>query len=183
MILNKYTRRCLPAAVLLFAACGSEEGPEPQAGAVPQVSISDVPPPASRAAAEDTMFQDLDGNPLSLADFAGRKVFLNYWATWCAPCIREIPSIARAEDVLADEGYVFLLASDESLEQINGFLQERGFEGNFIKLNGYFGAHGVDAVPSTVLYDENGEELNTWLGSYEWDSEEMLAELRGAGTD
>jgi thiol-disulfide isomerase/thioredoxin len=118
------------------------------------------------------------GKPLDLSVYAGKKVFLNYWATWCAPCIREIPSIARAASVLEQENFVFLLASDESAETISDFLADREFTGNFIKLNGFFGSHGIDAVPSSVLYDETGAIVKTWPGSFEWDSPEMLAELR-----
>jgi len=135
------------------------------------------------AAAKDpstTMYQDLAGNGFDLDAFAGKKVFLNYWATWCAPCIREIPAIASAAAALESEGYVFLLASDESPETIGKFLGEREFSGNFVKLNGYFGSHGIDAVPSSLLYDESGALVHTWAGAFEWDTPEMLAEIRGA---
>lgn len=127
-----------------------------------------------------TMFQTLDGQALELSAFAGKKVFLNYWATWCAPCIREIPSIARAAEELEPEGYVFLLASDESLDKISEFLSDREFEGNFIKLNGFFGGHGIDAVPSSLLYDAQGVLIGSWPGAFEWDSPDMLASLREA---
>jgi thiol-disulfide isomerase/thioredoxin len=143
-----------------------------------QLTITDVKPaPADPTA---STYQDLQGNPLELSAYAGKKIFLNYWATWCAPCIREIPSIARAAEILEDENYVFLLASDESLETISEFLEDRGFIGNFIKLNGFFGGHGIDAVPSSVLFDETGAMVKTWPGDFEWDSPEMLAELREA---
>jgi thiol-disulfide isomerase/thioredoxin len=126
----------------------------------------------------DATFLALDGTPLAMTDFSGQRVFLNYWATWCAPCIREIPAILRAAAMLAEENYLFLLASDESITEIQEFLDDYGFDGNFIKLNGYFAAMGVQAVPSSVLYDENGEVLKSWLGEREWDSPEILSELR-----
>ncbi len=143
-----------------------------------QLSVADVASPSVDASA--STYQDLQGNPLELSTYAGKKVFLNYWATWCAPCIREIPSIARAAGILEEENFVFLLASDESVETITDFLADREFEGNFIKLNGFFGSHGIDAVPSSVLFDETGARVKSWPGAFEWDSEEMLAELRGA---
>jgi thiol-disulfide isomerase/thioredoxin len=143
-----------------------------------QLTVTDVTPASADAAA--STYQDLQGNPLELSAYSGKKVFLNYWATWCAPCIREIPSITRAAAILENENYVFLLASDESLETISEFLEDRGFTGNFIKLNGFFGGHGIDAVPSSVLFDETGAMVKTWPGDFEWDSPEMLAELRDA---
>jgi thiol-disulfide isomerase/thioredoxin len=127
---------------------------------------------------ESSNFQTLDGKGFDIELFAGKKVFVNFWATWCAPCIREIPSINRAAAELADEDFVFLFASDEDIETINIFLMEREFPGNFVKLNGFFATYGIGAVPSSWLLDENGDVIVTWAGAYEWDSAEMLDEIR-----
>jgi thiol-disulfide isomerase/thioredoxin len=162
----------LLSAIALLQACGAEQPAAPQAAAgaaLPVVATFD---------AANSTYQDLDGRGLEIASFAGRKVFVNYWATWCAPCIREIPSISRAAAALADENYLFVLASDESLETISNFIADRDFDGHFIKLNGFFGAYGIDAVPSSSLYDEQGQLLQSWAGAFEWDSAEMLEQLR-----
>jgi thiol-disulfide isomerase/thioredoxin len=166
-------------ALGLLQGCTNDtaETAAPAPGASPQVTISAA---ATPAAAMTTMFQDLQGKPLELSAYAGKKVFLNYWATWCAPCIREIPAISRAAAALEDENFVFLLASDETLEVISNFLEDREFSGNFIKLNGFFGAHGIDAVPSSFLYDESGALISVWNGAFEWDSAQMLAQIRDA---
>jgi len=165
---------------LLLQGCGGNETADVAATPAPTAVVSITSTPATPAPnATETMFQTLDGQPLEISAYAGKKVFLNYWATWCAPCIREIPAITRAAAILEPEGYVFLLASDESLEKISEFLLDREFTGNFIKLNGYFGGHGIHAVPSSVLYDETGSAVRTWDGAFEWDSPEMLAEIRG----
>ncbi|MES2625094.1 MAG: TlpA disulfide reductase family protein, partial [Pseudomonadota bacterium] len=179
----------LLAAFSLLQACSNGDNPAaateagtaaPQATAQStatpaqaQLTVTDVAPAAADAAA--STYQSLQGEPLELSAYAGKKVFLNYWATWCAPCIREIPSIARAAGILEQENFVFLLASDESVETIGDFLADREFTGNFIKLNGYFGSHGIDAVPSSVLFDETGAIVKSWPGAFEWDSPEMLA--------
>lgn len=144
------------------------------------VSIRDMPM-ATVYAADSSTFQDLDGRGLEIASFAGKRVFVNYWATWCAPCIREIPALTRAAAQLEDENFIFLLASDETPETITNFVADRGFSGNFIKLNGFFGGHGIDAVPSSSVYDEQGQLLHTWAGAYEWDSKEMLEQIRNPG--
>jgi thiol-disulfide isomerase/thioredoxin len=123
-------------------------------------------------------FQTLDGRGFDVELFAGQKVFVNFWATWCAPCIQEIPSINNAAAALEEEGYLFLFVSDEDVSTIDYFLSERKFPGNFIKLNGYFANFGISAVPSSWLLDENGDVVQTWAGAYEWDSEEMLAQIR-----
>lgn len=126
----------------------------------------------------DNTFQTLDGRGFDIGALAGRKVFVNFWATWCAPCIREIPSINRAAQTLEAEGYLFLFASDEDNDTIRDFLTERAFGGNFIRLNGYFATYGIGAVPSSWLLDENGDVVATWAGAYEWDSAEMIEEIR-----
>jgi thiol-disulfide isomerase/thioredoxin len=159
---------------ILLVAC-VQEREEKQAIQAGNITISDMQPAAG---GESATFQDLGGRPLEISSFAGRKLILNYWATWCAPCIEEIPALSRAAEILGPEGYIFVLASDEPLETITAFIAENEFSGNFIKLNSFFSTHGIQAVPSTVLYDESGQELNSWLGAYEWDSPELLTELR-----
>jgi thiol-disulfide isomerase/thioredoxin len=171
-------------AVLTFSAllqaCGGA-GEEAAAPAATPATQAESPTPEGAARATEAAYQDLAGNPVDIADFAGKKVFVNYWATWCAPCIKEIPSINRAAAALAPEGVVFLLASDEKLETINDFLLDRGFEGAFVKLNTYVGAIGINVMPTSVLYDETGQLVRTWEGAFEWDSEEMLAQIRNPG--
>lgn len=162
------------ALALSLSACTQEDK---GASNTPNISISATPALAVADPATST-YQDLNGKGLELSAYAGKKVFVNYWATWCAPCIREIPSIIRAANTLEADNYIFLMASDESLETINNFLLDRGFSGNFIKLNGYFGSHGIDAVPSSILLDEAGKPINSWAGSFEWDSPQMLEALR-----
>lgn len=180
------------SAVLFLGAClqacgGGENAPPADAAPPPAETLpapaADADAPAADAAARagTAAYQDLAGNPVDITDYAGRKVFVNYWATWCAPCIKEIPSITRAAAALAPEGVVFLLASDEKLDTINDFLLDRGFEGAFVKLNTYVGAIGINVMPTSVLYDEQGSLVKTWEGAFEWDSEEMLAEIRNPG--
>lgn len=166
-------------ALLCLQACG-DATPGPAASSSGSASAGALPVVASFDAATST-FQDLDGRGLEIESFAGKRVFVNYWATWCAPCIHEIPSLARAAEALAGENTIFLLASDESPEVIRDFVAERGFSGHFIKLNGFFGKYGIHAVPSSSLYDEEGRLLQSWGGAFEWDSPEMLAQIRNAG--
>jgi len=169
---------------LLLQACGSETQTAPEQQEASDASAADrnqhtllATLPADDDPADNT-FQTLDGRGFDIGLFEGEKVFVNFWATWCAPCIREIPAINNAAAELADEGYIFLFASDEDTDTIDAFLQERQFPGNFIKLNAYFSSYGIGAVPSSWLLDENGDVTQTWAGAYEWDSEEMLAQIR-----
>jgi len=162
------------ASALLTACSGDSTDTANTAADVPSMIAASAKDPGT------TMYQDLEGRGFDLSAFKGKKVFVNYWATWCAPCIREIPAITNAANTLEPENFVFLFASDEKPETISTFLEERAFDGNFVKLNGYFGSHGIVAVPSSLLYDEEGTLVKTWAGAFEWDTPEMLAEIRDA---
>ena len=98
----------LALLLFLFACSETEERPL-QAG---RISIADI---QIEATDDESTFQDLVGRPLEISNFSGRKLIINYWATWCAPCIREIPALSRAAEILGPEGYIFVLASDESV--------------------------------------------------------------------
>ena len=123
-------------------------------------------------------FIDLNENNLDLSVYKGKKIVINYWATWCGPCIKEMPSIKRAEEVLEDYGYTFLLVSDETISKISNFKNDRNFDFNFLKSNKSFETLGVYFMPTTYIFDENGEIIETIVGAIEWDSEEMITKLK-----
>ena len=74
-----------------------------------------------------------DDNFENEVDASEKPVLVDYWATWCGPCIKEMPSIKRAEDILEDFGYTFLLVSDETISKISKFKNDRNFDFNFLK--------------------------------------------------
>ena len=80
-----------------------------------------------------TSFVDLSENNLDLSAYKEGKIVINYWATWCRPCIKEMPSLKKAEEILEDYGYTFLLVSDETISKISKFKNERNFDFNFLK--------------------------------------------------
>lgn len=125
-----------------------------------------------------TSFVDLYENTLDLSVYKEGKVVISYWATWCRPCIEEMPSLKRAEEILEDYGYTFLLVSDETISKISKFKNERNFDFNFLKSNKSFETLGVYFMPTTYIFDENGKIIETILGAIEWDSEEMITKLK-----
>ena len=125
-----------------------------------------------------TSFVDLNENNLDLSVYKNAKVIISYWATWCRPCIEEMPSLKRAEEILEDYGYTFLLVSDETISKISKFKNERNFDFNFLKSNKSFETLGVYFMPTTYIFDENGKIIETILGAIEWDSEEMITKLK-----
>ena len=122
-------------------------------------------------------FFDLEENNIELSGFNG-KIVISYWATWCAPCIKEMPSIKRAEEILEDYGYTFLLVSDETIDKISNFKNEMNFDLKFLKSNKSFESLGVYAMPTSYIFNEDGKIVETFVGVIEWDSEEIISKLK-----
>ena len=122
-------------------------------------------------------FFDLEENNIEFSEFNG-KIVISYWATWCAPCIKEMPSIKRAEEILEDYGYTFLLVSDETISKISNFKNEMNLNLKFLKSNKSFESLGVYAMPTSYIFNENGEIVETFVGVIEWDSEEIISKLK-----
>ena len=125
-----------------------------------------------------TSFIDLYENNLDLSVYQNGKIVVSYWATWCAPCIKEMPGIKRAEEILKEYGYTFLLISDETVDKISKFKNEWNFDFNFLKSIKSFETLGVYAMPTSYIFDENGQIIETIVGAIEWDSEEMINKLK-----
>ena len=125
-----------------------------------------------------TSFIDLYDNNLDLSEYKKGKIVINYWATWCAPCIKEMPSMERAEEILEEYGYTFLLVSDETISKISSFKNEWNFDLKFIKSTKSFESLGVYAMPTSYIFDANGQLIETIVGAIEWDSEEMINKLK-----
>ena len=125
-----------------------------------------------------TSFVDLNENNLDLSVYKGKRIIINYWATWCGPCIKEMPSIKRAEEILKDYGYTFLLISDETISKISKFKNDRNLDFNFVKSIESYESLGIYSMPTSFIFDENGKKIETIVGAIEWDSEEMINKLK-----
>jgi thiol-disulfide isomerase/thioredoxin len=125
-----------------------------------------------------TSFVDLYENNIDLSVYKGKRVVINYWATWCGPCIKELPSIKIAEEILEDYGYIFLLVSDETISKISKFKNDRNFDLNFLKSIESYERLGIYSMPTSYIFDENGKIIETIVGAIEWNSEEMISKLK-----
>jgi thiol-disulfide isomerase/thioredoxin len=115
----------------------------------------------------------LDGRQIDLAEHRGKVVFLNLWATWCAPCLKELPSIARARDLMSDEPIVFLLASNEDAVTIESFASRRSDRLTLVQVLN-FEQLGVQALPATILFNKEGDVVFYEMGFRQWDSSENM---------
>ena len=115
----------------------------------------------------DFELTDLNGNSLASETFKGKRVFLNIWATWCRPCIEEMPSIAAAEAQLKDSKVIFILASEEETERIKKFRDHFGIKLQFAQFKNMDDFY-IRAIPVTYIFDEAGKLVNTEYGSRDW---------------
>ncbi len=120
-------------------------------------------------------FNDADGNALTLANFKGKTILLNLWATWCAPCREEMPALDRLQKELGGEKFevVALSLDRKGAEASQKFLDET--KANNLKL--YIDASAkqgtvlkIVGMPTTILINKEGQELGRLAGPAEWDS-------------
>jgi thiol-disulfide isomerase/thioredoxin len=131
----------------------------------------------------DITFEDGDGKPHNLSEWKGKVVLLNIWATWCAPCRLEMPSLARLQAKLGSEDFVVVAVSQDrggpaaprsflataGLTQLGLFVDPSGKLTQTIKAPG---------MPLTVLIDREGRQVARLAGPAEWDSREAEAVIR-----
>jgi thiol-disulfide isomerase/thioredoxin len=147
----------------------------------------DVPPafsmhPAPRPLPE-IRFENGDGEAMSLADFRASVVLVNIWATWCAPCRREMPTLDRLHATLGGSDFqvVALSIDRKGLPAVREFYAELGLETLPIYVDETGEAQralSVLGLPTTLLLDRDGDEVGRLLGPAEWDSPEMVAFFR-----
>ncbi|WKD86926.1 Thiol-disulfide oxidoreductase ResA [Polaribacter huanghezhanensis] len=121
---------------------------------------------------------DLKGEPFDVSTLEGKKVLVNYWATWCAPCKKEMPDLLAAQKILSKENYVFLLISDESKEQIQDFKNKFKYDFTFLRSSESLSNIGIYAMPTTFVFNEKGKKVKEIIGATEWNSEEMITQLK-----
>lgn len=140
-------------------------------------------PTASPAPAPAFSFQDQKLKSFTLGDFKGRLVLVNFWATWCGPCIREMPTLLNLQKKLGGKDFQVIALSEDrnGWPVITPFLTEN----NLADLPVYHDPRGkalraldVRGLPTTILFDRDGRELGRLAGIAEWDAEEVVTLIR-----
>lgn len=137
----------------------------------------------NRASPLDLQFTDANGQAHSLADLRGRSLVVNFWATWCAPCRKEMPTLDRLQGRLGGPDFqVVTLSLDRgSPERVSRFLTEIGNANLTVYLVDPMAARtslGVFGLPTTLLVDREGNEIDRVVGPAEWDAPEKIALIR-----
>ena len=167
----------------------------------PQAPVGDAAQPADSGkgvdrshkgeAAPATMFKSPDGGDFSLAKFKGVPVLVNLWASWCAPCVKELPTLQKLEEAQALNGQLGVIAVSQDMApqgSVDAFLASKKisrFAAFHDKDMALSSALGVQILPTTVLYDGEGKEVWRFVGDMDWTSAEakaLLAEVNPAAT-
>lgn len=155
----------------------ADEGP-PLQGEFRNFTLLETPEPAP-----ETRFFDGQELPLSLADFRGKVVLLNVWATWCPPCVFEMPTLDAVQGRLGPEGLAVVAVSvdREGLDIVGPFLRDlavRHLEIYLDPLSRLARALGVTALPTTYLIDAQGRLAGYLRAAADWNSPDAEALLR-----
>jgi thiol-disulfide isomerase/thioredoxin len=134
----------------------------------------------SQPADYDWSLLDLQDRPVPFSRFKGKAVFLNVWATWCGPCVGEMPSIARlAEDPrLRGKNIEFVCVStDDSSDVVRRFLEGRDWKMTFLRAERLPGVFQSDGIPATFVIGADGRIAACEVGAVDWHEQRVVSFL------
>lgn len=184
---------------VFLGACDKQSAPHEQDNAATNATATsgEVAPSASgdakyiidrsKAGSElpDYLFRDAAGKAMTLERFKGKPILVNLWATWCAPCVAEMPQLDRIAESYAKSGLQVLPISQDMMEpeKVVSFFNARGFGHMkpWLDADNAFGfGYGGGVLPMSVLYSAAGVEIVRITGAPDWESAEMRALIEEA---
>jgi thiol-disulfide isomerase/thioredoxin len=169
------------ALAMLIAASPLSRAAEDDIQMPDRVRLGEFVPAFSPSPAPAISLTDTAGNPVALSDFRGKLVILNLWATWCEPCLREMPSLERLQSHFGDRAAVLAVSEDRGGAKIvEPFIAKLGLKEVKIYLDpksevGH--AFDVHGLPTSLVIDPDGKLRGRVAGAAEWDSPKMLGVL------
>ena len=129
--------------------------------------------------------EDLSEQPVPFSRFKGKTVFLNIWATWCPPCVREMPSIARlaGNPRLKGKNIEFVCVStDDSTDKVVRFVRDKNWPMTVLRAESLPPVFLTEAIPATYIITPGGRIVAAEVGANDWDRTEVVAFLEKAAT-
>ena len=170
------------ASLLLLILAGGGSAAEDNPGVPEPVRLGEFIPASQLLPAPAISFVDLAGSEVSLAEFTGKIVLVNLWATWCEPCLREMPSLERLQSRLGDKIVVVAISEDRGgSKTVEPFIGKLGLKSVKIYLDPKSAmerAFRVQGLPTSFLIDREGRVLGRVEGAAEWDKPKLLGILK-----
>ena len=116
---------------------------------------------------------NFEGKVISLKQFEGKTIFINFWATWCKPCVKEMPSIKEAQNILKNEEVIFLMASSESAAQIEEFKKNHEYSFDYVRIENSEEMN-VQTLPVTFIFNSKGNLVFSEAGLRKWDDKNNI---------
>ena len=140
-------------------------------GTLKRLSVLDAPPDRPRM-----NFATINGTQMKLSDYEGKIILLNVWATWCAPCIAEMPTLDRLQLAMGDENFeVITISMDRTANDAKLWFEENGISALTPWHDTTYSISGklrLPGLPTSVLYDVDGREVARLPGEADWSSSE-----------
>lgn len=200
---SRTTKRILIAATAAVAAVlitavtmlASQRG-ESDSTATEASTVASAPQPPAKApmtgeivwhadprAAPATVFTDEIGMDMTLQAFQGQVLVVNLWATWCAPCVEELPTLDALQGKLGGPSFQTLVISQDrgGLNVVKPFVEKAGWKNLKIYLepqNRFARDAKLRGLPTTMIFDRNGQEIARLEGTIDWAGEEIVSRLQ-----
>ena len=189
MLLSRSLTSVALGCAILLAGCDRQSGGQAQPSAEPAASAAAAPVAGKvdrshkGSALPDFLLKDPAGKELQLASLKGKPLLINLWATWCAPCVAELPQLDK---LAGDHPGLKVLTVNQDMEKLDavpGFLKARGvtrLEPWLNPDNSLTFQFGAETLPATILYDAQGREVWRIQGGRDWNGADTAALLAEA---
>ncbi len=152
----------LLVCLAVLAACNSGSRPPRIGSPAPEFTITD------------------SQRTVALNQFQGKPVVLNFWATWCPPCIQEMPSLVQLQKQLGDKVTIIAVSEDDDDSAYKQFVRDHNVDLLTVRDSGQKanGLYGTFKFPETYVIDRNGKIVRKFIGAQEWTSPEIVDYLK-----
>jgi len=146
---------------IMFLGCNNKSSTKAESSEQPSIQLSEI------------KLSDLNGHSFNPEQYRGKAIFINFWATWCRPCLEELPSIQKAMELIPKDKIIFLFASNEAVEQIDQFKKNNDYNFNYVRAENIEELN-IMALPTTFIFNPEGKLIFSEMGYRQWDKKENL---------
>ncbi len=166
----------LIAGFVLMTAIGTNAHAESANKPVSPMEIEKL----NKSSAPEFSLKNLNGKSIALSSFKGKIVLLNFWASWCPPCLAEMPSFKKVYGEMKSRGLeVIAVSADKSVNETREFTDKKGFDFAILmdENRAVTKQYKVFSLPTTFLIDRKGIIIEKFFGEYDWSSPEMKKKI------